>query len=243
MDKANVAEWILRRVVDSSRAAELVGDQLESHPSDGRLRFWLLIVRLFLVFSWPTLISYVLAVIGGLLFSFYPFLLAMSVRAPWGHHGSPTPIFETIYYLLLSVLLWVATTFSLVRFGFRSELSRVGLIGALLCTAAACLLWLPHVPAALLVLTIACALFYLSSSRRRRALGILSIVVALGWLTTRLLVHPPAWLRGLLHPQVAAFFGYGSGSPGGSHRFTIPAQTASCEGLKSDESAQDIPFD
>jgi hypothetical protein len=209
MDKANVAEWILRRVVDSSRAAELVGDQLESHPGDGRLRFWLLIVRLFLVFSWPTLISYVLAVIGGLLFSFYPFLVAMSRRALSGHHGSPTPIFETIYYLFLSVLLWVATTFSLVRFGFRSELSRAGLIGALLCTAAACLLWLPHVPAALLVLTIACALFYLSSSRRRRALGILSIVIALGWLTTRLLIHPPRGSEGFFIPRWQLFWAMG----------------------------------
>jgi hypothetical protein len=209
MDKANAAEWILRRVVDPSRAAELVGDQLESHPDDGRFRFWLLIVRLFFVFSWPTLISYVLAVIGGLLFSFYPFVMAMSKRAVYGHHGSPTPIFETIYYLFLSVLLWVATTFSLVRFGFRSELSRVGLIGALLCTAAACLLWLPYVPAALLALTIACGLFYLSSSRRRRALGILSIVTALGWLTARLLVHFPHGSQGFFIPKWQLFLAVG----------------------------------
>jgi hypothetical protein len=210
MDKANAADWILRRVVDPSRAAELVGDQLESHPDDGRFRFWLSIARLFFVFFWPTLISYMLAVVGGLLFSFYPFLLAMSRRAALsGHHGSPTPIFETAYYLLLSVLLWVATTFSLVRFGFRSELSRVGLIGALLCTAAACLLWMPYVSAALLALTIACALFYLSSSRRRRALGVLLGVIALGWITTRILVHLPPGSQGFFIPKWQLFLAIG----------------------------------
>jgi hypothetical protein len=210
VDKANAAEWILRRVVDSSRAAELVGDHLESRPADGRLRFWLSIARLFFVFSGPTLIGFVLSVIGGLLFSLYPFVVAISRRAMLtGHHGSPTPLFETIYYLLISMLLWVATTFSLVRFGFRSELSRAGLIGASLCTAAACFLWLPHVPVVLLAMTVAVALFYLSSSQRRRALGILSVVIALGWLTARLLVHVPHGSQPFIIPrwQLLSAFG------------------------------------
>lgn len=191
MDKANAAEWILRRVVDSSRAAELVGDLLESHPADGRLRFWLSIARLVVVFCWPTLIGFVLAVVGGLLFSVYPFLVAVSRLAVRGHRGDGSWVFETIYYLLFSMLLWAAATFSLVRFGFRSELSRVGLIAALLCTAALCFLWLPHVRMVLLAMTVAVAFFYLSSSQRRRALGVLSVVIALGWLTARLLVHVP----------------------------------------------------
>ena len=94
MDKANVAEWILRRVVDSSRAAELVGDQLESHPGDGRLRFWLLIVRLFLVFSWPTLIGFVLAIVGGLLFSGYRDGLCMDLEAMRVGYSRQSTIFS-----------------------------------------------------------------------------------------------------------------------------------------------------
>jgi hypothetical protein len=191
VDKANAAEWILRRVVDSSRAAELVGDQLESRPADGRLRFWLSIARLFFVFSGPTLIGFVLSVIGGTLFSVYPFAVAVTKRAPHGPRGDGSWIYEAAYYMFFGMLLWAAATFSLVRFGFRSELSRVGLAAALLCTAAECLWWAPHVPMALLAIAVAVALFYLSSSERRRALGVLSLVIALGWLTSRLLVHIP----------------------------------------------------
>jgi hypothetical protein len=209
VDKANAAEWILRRVVDSSRAVELVGDQLESHPADGRLRFWLSIAWLVVVFSGPTLIGFVLAVVGGLLFSGYPFVVAMSRRAMYGPRGDASWIFETIYYFLVSMLLWAAATFSLVRFGFRSELSRVGLAASLLCTAAACFLWLPHVPVVLLAITVAVALFYLSSSQRRRALGILSMVIALGWLTARLLVHVPHGSQPFIIPrwQLLSAFG------------------------------------
>jgi hypothetical protein len=61
----------------------------------------------------------------------------------------------------------------------------------------------------LLALTIACVLFYLSSSRRRRALGILSIVIALGWFTTRLLVHLPRGSQGFFIPKWQLFLAMG----------------------------------
>ena len=113
MDKANVAEWLLRRVVDPVRASELVGDQLEAHPAAGRWTFWIAIARLLLIFSWRTLIGVAASPIVGLLLAFVFFFFRSS--QPVGIVGlSPMAVFHARNYLLgISVLLWAVTFFRL----------------------------------------------------------------------------------------------------------------------------------
>ena len=113
MDKANIAEWLLRRVVDPVRASELVGDQLEAHPAAGRGTFWISIARLLLIFSWRTLIGVAASPIVGLLLALAFFFFRSS--QPVGIVGlSPTAVFHARNYLLgISILLWAVTFFRL----------------------------------------------------------------------------------------------------------------------------------
>jgi|GEM_PF-3672667 len=183
MDKASAAEWILRRVVNSDRASELVGDQLEFHPTAGPLRFWLVIVWLFFAFSWRTLAGLAAAVVVGYC-SWLPFVIILQRRVMPEHLLTQSSILVAIHCLNVSMLFWAVAGFSLVRFGIRSELSRVSFTGALLGTTAACFLWLPYAPSISLAGASAWLFFYLSSSQRRRALVVLSVASMLGWLTT-----------------------------------------------------------
>lgn len=182
MDKANVAEWLLRRVVDPIRASELVGDQLEAHPAAGGWRFWISMTRLLLVFSWRTLIGVAASPVVGLFVAFAFFFFGGSQRV--GIVGlSPMTVFHARNYLLgISVLLWAATAFSLARFGWPSTLTIVGLIMSTLCSVSLSYFW-QWTPA--IVLTILWAgfiAFCISHAEWRRALGILCSAVLAAWL-------------------------------------------------------------
>lgn len=183
MDKANVAEWLLRRVVDPVRASELVGDQLEAHPTAGRLRFWISIAQLLLMFSWRTIIGVAASPVVGLLLALAFFLFAnpQSRNAV----GLPeTTVFHAKLYLLgVSILLWAATVFSLVRLGWRSTLTGIEFIASVLWSASLSFSW-QWTPAIILtILWVGFIAFCLSSAKRRRILGILCSAVVAAWLT------------------------------------------------------------
>ena len=195
MDKANVAEWILRRVVNSERASELVGDRLEVSSSSGPLRFWLYIAWLVFVFSWRTLAGLVAAAFVGIFFAFYPAAwvwtrldfggLSLLARSTW------------MNFALHSVLLWAEAGFCVVRFGPRNELSKLSVTAALLCTVTASIGWLPHASNILVTTAICIVLFYLTNAIRRRVLGVWVVALSLGWLTAHALLQihmgPTKW--------------------------------------------------
>jgi uncharacterized membrane protein len=183
MDKANAAEWLLRRVVDPVRASELVGDQLEAHPAAGRLRFWISIAQMFLMFSWRTIIGVAASPVVGLILALAFFSFANSqTRVTVGL--SETTVFHLKVYLLgVSVLLWAATVFSLVRLGWRSTLTGVGLIASLLWSTSLSFFWQWTPAIVLTILWVGFILFCVSSAKRRRALGILCGAVVAAWLT------------------------------------------------------------
>jgi hypothetical protein len=192
MDKANAAEWLLRRVVDPVRASELVGDQLEAHPAAGRLRFWISMTRLMLIFSWRTLIGVAASPVVGLFVAFAFVFFGSS--QPVGIAGLPaTTVFRDRNYLLgISVLLWAATGFSLVRFGWRSTLTAVGLIVSTLCSLSLSFFWQRTPAIVLAILWAGFITFCVSRARWRHALGILCGAVAAAWLMAYAIsVFPP----------------------------------------------------
>jgi hypothetical protein len=183
MDKANVAEWLLRRVVDPVRASELVGDQLESHPAAGRLRFWISIAQLSLMFSWRTIVGLAASPFMGLLLAIAFFVFTNSQARDTV--GLPaTTVFQVKNYLLgVSILLWAATTFSLVRFSWRSALTCVGLIASVLWSASLSFFWQWTPAIVLTTLWVSFIVFCVNSAKRRRALGIICSAVFAAWLT------------------------------------------------------------
>ena len=187
MDKANVAEWILRRVVNSERASELVGDRLEVSSESGPLRFWLYIAWLVFVFSWRTLAGLVAAVFVGIFLAFYP---VGWIWARLDFSGLPPLTRLTwINFVLHSVLLWAEAGFCIVRFGPRNELSKLSLTAALLCTITAGCGWLPHISNILLVAAVCIVLFYLTNAVRRQVLGVWVAALSFGWITEYVLFH------------------------------------------------------
>jgi hypothetical protein len=209
MDRANIAEWILRRVIEPDRASELVGDRLETRPAEGGFRFWLFIGGLVAVFSWRTVLGIAAAAIGGVFLSWTPFagaftrLYALDIRAP-GPPPSPG------YYLAISLLLWSAAVFSLVRFGSRNDLTKVAWAWALLGAYAFCTFWMPNADVAILVGVTAFLLLFVWSSENRRALAVLLASIASGGLAMYLLFHipinklnlAPKWLETILFLQL-----------------------------------------
>ncbi len=184
MDKANAAEWLLRQVVGPVRASELVGDQLEAHPSAGRLSFWLSIARLLLVFSWRTIVGVAVSTVGGIILAILSFYFGRYWPAgPQGFLPETTVLHITLYVLGISALLWVATLFSLVQFGWRSTLTSTGLVASILFSASSCFFWSPSFAVTLAIMWLSFFIFYTTSEMRRRSLGVLLVAVAAAWLT------------------------------------------------------------
>jgi len=194
--RANIAEWILRRVVGHARASELVGDQLEAHPGQGNLRFWLSIGWLVILFSWRRFVGILAATISGVLLAWIPFawaltrLWAIEIR-PAGPPPNGGP------YIAASVLLWNAAVFFLIRFGFRSDLTWVSLSWAFLSTFAVCTFWIPNVNLSILIAAIALFLLFVRNPQNRRALLVLVSTIVSGGITMYVLFKIPINPRSL----------------------------------------------
>ena len=183
MDRGNAAEWLLRRVVDAERAGELVGDQIESRPGAGMLRFWLSIGWLVWVFSWRTVVGMVVSPVAGVLLATGSFHMLSGQVGRLGYSQPSAAFFVEQYYLGISILLWMATAYSLVGFGVRNVLTLLSFLAALLGTAACCLFWLPYGKFACTAGAIGLLLLSLSDVKRRRALCILLCSVTGMWVT------------------------------------------------------------
>lgn len=199
MDKArraNAAEWILRRVVGSARASELVGDRLESRPAEGNIRFWLSISWLVFVFSWRTVTGILAAVVAGVIFSWIPF--AWSLVHLWAIGLNPAgPPPNGGLYIAASMLLWNAAIFFMIRLGFRSDLTWISLSWALLSSFAVCTFWIQNVSPCILGGAIALLLLFLTNPKDRRALAVVFATVACGGAVVYSLFNIPYYPRAL----------------------------------------------
>jgi len=182
MDKANAAEWLLRRVVDRARASELVGDQLEAYPDAGGLRFWVSISGLMWRFSWRSLVGVAASPVLGLTLAMAFFVFTNPDAT--GNLGLPDAmVFQVKTYLLgMSVLLWMATMFSLIRLGWRDVLTGVGLVASVLWSASTSFIWQRTSATVLILLWAGFIVVCFSGAKRRRAFWILCGAVGVAWL-------------------------------------------------------------
>jgi hypothetical protein len=189
MDRANLAEWILRRLVSPTRATEIVGDLLETHPRASILHFWLSIFGMLIALTWRSALGVVVAAIASVLLSWLPFAYVFTHLAPrietsfYREHAT--------FYIFFGMLLWIAAIFSLVRFGPRSQLAQLGLVAALLEVAATATYWMPHaIPIQVLAasLLVVAALF---TAGGRKTLGTLVPALLVGEATLYLIGKLP----------------------------------------------------
>src|SRR6516164_5665117 len=95
MPNAALAEWLIARFTDGSRAASAVGDLLELAPERGSFWFWWCIARIIFSFTWRRLLAFAVACLS------LAFVFALSFRVL-------RPLRETLeahnlHYLALSV--------------------------------------------------------------------------------------------------------------------------------------------
>jgi len=175
MPNAALAEWLIARFTDGSRAASAVGDLLELEPERGSFWFWWCIARIILSFTWRRLLAFAVAYLC------LAFVNALSFRVL-------APLRETLTahnlgYLALSVATFSAfvadaATYVAICYGLRDELTHL-LFMLFAVSATATFLWpIPElVFAALLEIVILSTV----SPRRRRALVAAALALGIGF--------------------------------------------------------------
>ena len=177
-----VAEWIVGRFTNKSRAASILGDLEELKPQKGRLWFWLSFVRVVFSLAWRRPIAFVAAVLA----TFVWVLGDMSLVVPiWRSHGYKLPdhpwvfasnAFSTIGAVLLTVLMYSA-----IRYGFRDGVTRLALVLTPVVTATTIYCWWHSaVLAVSIVAGILVAASYIANKQRIREVLALTIVIVVG---------------------------------------------------------------
>jgi len=191
MDRANTAEWILRRLVNPARASEIVGDLLETQSSSNKRHFWRPMIRIFLILVWRTVTGILAASIAGVLLSWIPFAFTVTRMTLKGHQVS---FVHSGFYIFTSLLLWIAAIFSLITFGFRSQLAALTFLAALLGAVATCTYWLPNATLILFAAALAFVMLSLSSASGRQVIAALMPALTVGasmmYLLGRIRINP-----------------------------------------------------
>src|SRR5437879_13524943 len=114
MPNAFWPEWIIARFTDRSRAAAIVGDLFEGAAEQGTLWFWLSVTGILLSLSWRSLIGSV----TGFFVLYFVHALTMPLYSLHAVHRPPefcVPLFG--FLGALSMDLWVASPYTVVRYG------------------------------------------------------------------------------------------------------------------------------
>ncbi len=179
MDKARLAETLLRVAVSRERASELVGDLLEARPKPGR--FWPAVGLLILAFAWRPLLLSFIAFASAMAISAQVFTAHFKLFPPIAIYdlGQTAPSMFR-YQCSLCFFLWFLASFTLLRFGWEL-LTRVVLAAAF--GESCVLLSIPYRNSFIGLTLLTCiALFYAAVSRRgRRVLAVISAVVSITW--------------------------------------------------------------
>ena len=186
MDRATVAETLLRAVAVKDRAREITGDLLETYSQAGAFSFWLAFTRLFLSFAWKPAAAFLVAAIVSFSFSTELFFVA-SRKLFAGPVHAPTLLFHALRYAEVSSPLWALAVFTMLRFGVRDRLWIVSAIYACLTTGFVYSYWIPQGHLILWIGSGVAVVLSLSTDRMRRATSVIAAVLALGVATNHFL--------------------------------------------------------
>ena len=132
MYKAPIAEWLLARLTDPTRAAAILGDLTEMAAIRGRLWFWTAYARTLISLGWRTPVAFVLALASKrfIVQAILPFDVGhrVSQLVEAGLFVAYNPQLRLISWNLTMVLArWLifALPFVLMRFGLRNRLAQL----------------------------------------------------------------------------------------------------------------------
>jgi hypothetical protein len=205
MRSASIADWILRRVAGKEQAASMVGDLMEISQHKGMMWFWFSVIGVVAARVWRPALGLVLAAYSG----FWIVLrLSMELFAHHVKHRPPerwVPVSEVV--LSVGGYLCVATVYSAIRFGVRDrfvqsafaiEAVYVGLIYGW---------WQPVVLGCCIASFAGVVAISAMSGERRRAVLILPVVAATGYLSVYLAGFLLTIYSVLFHPEFPGWIG------------------------------------
>jgi hypothetical protein len=177
-----VAEWIVGRFTNKSRAASILGDLEELKPQKGRLWFWLSFVRVVFSLAWRRPIAFVAAVlatfvwVGGDMSLVVPIWRSHAYKLPDHRWMFASNVLSTIGTVLLTVLMYSA-----IRYGFRDGLTRLALVLTPIVAAAVIYCWWQSAVLAVSILVgILVAAAYIANKQRIREVLAFTIVIVVG---------------------------------------------------------------
>jgi hypothetical protein len=138
----NLAEGLLARLTDPTRAAAIMGDLTEMAVARGRLWFFAAYLRILATLVWRAPAAFLC---GCLSLSFAIFLIGHRARYIPHQEGTLTIVpqylaslipFAGVFLVGMAIPLWFLVPFGLVRYGARDRLVRLAALFALLSTAA-----------------------------------------------------------------------------------------------------------
>jgi|SRR5215472_3445206 len=178
MPNAALAEWLIARFTDGSRAASAVGDLLELTPERGCFWFWWCIARIILSLTWRRLLAFAVAYLSLAFVYTLSFRVLLPLRETLEAHN--------LHYLALSVapfsaFVAAATAYVAICYGLRGELTRV-LFMLFAVFSTAMFLWrIPELILANLLAVVIIVILSTVSPRRRRALLAAALALGIGF--------------------------------------------------------------
>jgi hypothetical protein len=178
MGRAQWAEWILARCTDRSRAASIVGDLLEMTAERGSVAFWFSVARITISFVWLRTLAFVAAFYVGL-FSMTEFRERL-YGTHWVHIP-PNRWVPPIALVWLAILLCIAASYAVIRYGPRDPFAQLAAAFCCLMTLTIISRWKPIVTVMCIALAFSVLVVSVRSVRWSRALVALVVALAFGF--------------------------------------------------------------
>src|SRR5215469_3905063 len=191
MPNAALAEWLIARFTDGSRAASAVGDLLELAPERGSFWFWWCIARIILSFTWRRLLAFAvaclsLAFVHTLWFRVLLFPLSVTLDA----HNSG---YFAGSFANFSAFVAEAAVYFAICYGLRDELTRL-LFMLFAVSSTAMFSWrIPELVFANLLAIVIIVILSTVSPRRRRALLAAALALGIGFCGFKFILYLWPW--------------------------------------------------
>jgi hypothetical protein len=191
MDKLTVAEHLLTPITGHARATEIVGDLFEQSPST--VIFWVAIPRVILAYTWRWLIGIPVAMFSVVLIGIpYTHILQPQLDSLVATHNQNfvnDRAFQLSGYSVLTAIVLTSIAFlSLVRYGWRSALTRI---------------------ASAIAFTLSLAAFALCAHELRLGLGLLAFTAMVAGVSAIRHPRPSAAVLATTVGFTAMFFAWG----------------------------------
>lgn len=180
---AAVAEWLIARFTERSRAASIVGDLLEATAKQGSLAFWFSIAGVVLAITWRHLTAFAAALLCLYVFqalAMPPHLTEHGLLAAIMHQ--PHSIWLPLFIVLrsASAFLSMAAPYAIICYGLRDRFAQLAVV---LFIPVTLIFWFSSIPLVITSLVFAAGIliFSLSFAVGRRALLALAIAGVLGY--------------------------------------------------------------